>query len=88
MMTKEFKSEVIARFAKSDNDTGSTAVQIALVTEHIYHISNHLQKFRKDNHSRLGLIKLVGKKNRLCRYLKKTDPARYNEVMAMLKRKK
>lgn len=85
MVSSDKKRAIIEEFRASENDTGSSAVQIALLHEHIQHISKHLQKFKKDKHSRLGLIKLVGQKNRLIRYLKRKDLEKYNTVMRALK---
>ena len=85
MITKERKKEVTNKFALSNNDTGSVEVQVGVLTDRINQISNHLQSFSKDKHSRLGLIKLVGKKRRLLRYLEKHNKSSYDNVMAKLK---
>lgn len=85
MIKKERKSEIIAKFAANVNDSGSTAVQIALLTERIEQISKHLQEFKKDEHSRFGLIKLVGQKRRLCSYMKRKNPAEYEKLMKTLR---
>ena len=71
MITKEVKQEIIKKNAQSDNDTGSTAIQIALLTKRIAEISEHLKKFKKDNHSRKGLLKLVSQRKRLEKYMKR-----------------
>lgn len=71
MITKEVKQEIIKKNAQSGNDTGSTAIQIALLTKRIAEISEHLKKFKKDNHSRKGLLKLVSQRKRLEKYMKR-----------------
>ncbi|PCI74240.1 30S ribosomal protein S15 [Candidatus Dependentiae bacterium] len=71
VITKEVKQEIIKKNAQSDNDTGSTAIQIALLTKRIAEISEHLKKFKKDNHSRKGLLKLVSQRKRLEKYMKR-----------------
>ena len=75
MITKENKQEIISNFKKSENDTGSTQVQLGVVTARIAEITEHLRSFPKDFHSRLGLLKLVGKKRRLIKYLERKDKA-------------
>ena len=72
-MTKERKQEIIEKFAQSKNDTGSAQVQIALLTERINELTEHLKVNPKDNHSRRGLLKLVGKRKGFLSYLEKTD---------------
>ncbi len=72
-MTKERKQEIIEKFAQSKNDTGSAQVQIALLTERINELTEHLKANPKDNHSRRGLLKLVGKRKGFLSYLEKTD---------------
>ena len=71
VITKEVKQEIIKKNAQSGNDTGSTAIQIALLTKRIAEISEHLKKFKKDNHSRKGLLKLVSQRKRLEKYMKR-----------------
>ncbi len=83
-ITKEEKQELIRQFQRSDNDTGSPEVQIAILTARINHLTDHLKQHRKDYHSRLGLIKLVSKRNRLLKYLRRTDRPRYLEVIQRL----
>lgn len=73
MICKEVKQEIIKKNAKSTNDTGSTSVQIALLTARISEISEHLKNFNKDFHSRRGLLKLVGQRRRLEKYAKRTS---------------
>jgi len=78
------KQEIIAKFASSENDTGSPAVQIALLTERIKYLTEHLKEHKKDHSSRLGLLKRVGQRKRLLRYLKKKDYDKYQEVITAL----
>ena len=78
------KSEVIAKFQNSDKDTGSPAVQIALLTERIVYLTEHLKTNTKDHSSRLGLLKMVGKRKKLLSYLKKSDYARFTSVVESL----
>ncbi len=78
------KSEVIAKFSNSEKDTGSPAVQIALLTERIVYLTEHLKVNAKDHSSRLGLLKLVGQRRRLMRYLKRKDSKKYSEVISTL----
>ena len=78
------KAEIIAKYAKKDGDTGSTEVQVALITERIKYLTEHLKSNHKDHSSRLGLLKLVGQRRRLMRYLKKTDLTRWNNIKADL----
>jgi small subunit ribosomal protein S15 len=81
MLTKDRKKELIEKFKESDKDTGSASVQIALLTERINYLTEHLKKHKKDFHSRRGLLILVGRRRRLLKYLKKTDPKRYEELI-------
>jgi len=83
-LTKERKQELIGRFGDSDADTGSAAVQIALLTERINELTEHLRLHTKDHHSRRGLLMLVGKRRRLLRYLESTDLDRYRSLVGEL----
>ena len=83
-LARETKDQVITEFAVTDGDTGSPEVQIALLTERIKELTEHLRAFPKDNHSRRGLLKLVGQRRRLLAYLIKKDNARYRVVIARL----
>jgi len=74
------KAEIIAKYAKDKNDTGSTEVQVALITERITYLTEHLKTNKKDHSSRLGLLKLVGQRRRLMRYLKKVNLTRWNTI--------
>jgi len=83
-LTIEAKQEVIDKFKRHESDTGSPEVQIAILTARIEDLSQHLQQHRKDNHSRRGLLKMVGKRRRLLRYLQNTDIERYRKVLSEL----
>lgn len=83
-LARETKDQVISEYAVKDGDTGSAEVQIALLTERIKELTEHLRSFPKDNHSRRGLLKLVGQRRRLLAYLIKKDNARYRAVIARL----
>jgi len=74
------KAAIIAKYAKKDGDTGSTEVQVALITERITYLTEHLKTNHKDHSSRLGLLKLVGQRRRLMRYLKNTNLTRWNNI--------
>ncbi len=78
------KSEVVADFGKTNTDTGSTAVQVALLTKRIEELSQHLQTHRKDHHSRRGLLMMVGKRKRLLSYLERQDYEAYKELIQRL----
>ena len=83
-MTKERKQELIAKYGRGTNDTGSPEVQIALLTERINHLTDHLRTHKKDHHSRRGLLMMVGKRRGLLDYLIKTDIERYRAIIAQL----
>jgi small subunit ribosomal protein S15 len=83
-LARETKEQVISEYAVKDGDTGSAEVQIALLTERIKELTEHLRGFPKDNQSRRGLLKLVGERRRLLKYLIKKDNARYRAVIARL----
>ena len=83
-LARETKDQVISDFAVKDGDTGSAEVQIALLTERIKELTVHLRAFPKDNHSRRGLLKLVGQRRRLLAYLVKKDNARYRAFIARI----
>ncbi len=74
------KNEIIAKYARGENDTGSPEVQIALLTARIKELTDHLQTNKKDHSSRLGLLKLVSKRKRFLKYLRKTDFAKFNSI--------
>jgi len=78
------KQDIVAKFGKDDTDTGSTRVQIALLTTRILELSEHLQRNKKDHHGRRGLLVMVGKRKRLLSYLEKTDFEGYKSLIADL----
>ena len=82
------KKEIIAKFATHEGDTGSPEVQIALLTERINHLNEHLQSHKQDNHARRGLLKMVGKRRGLLDYLKEKDIARYRAIIEALNLRK
>ena len=82
--SKEKKQEVISRYKLHDTDTGSPEVQIALLTEQVNHLAEHLKTHSKDFHSRRGLLKMVGRRRRLLDYLTRTDIDSYRQVIAEL----
>ena len=84
MITKEQKTSVIESNRTHESDTGSPAVQIAILTERINQLTEHLKVHKKDNHSRLGMYKMVGKRRRLLDYLKEKDIERYRACIAKL----
>ena len=83
-MTKERKAEILSTYAREKNDTGSAEVQIALLTERINELTEHLKVHKKDEHSRRGLLIMVGKRKRLLRYLENKDIERYRSLIARL----
>ena len=87
-MTKERKQEIINTFKRDENDTGSSEVQIALLTERINELTEHLKVHKKDNHSRRGLFKIIGKRRNLLNYLAKKDLSRYREIVKQLNLRK
>ncbi|MCR5177824.1 MAG: 30S ribosomal protein S15 [Lachnospiraceae bacterium] len=84
MITKEKKAEIVTKFARSEGDTGSPEVQVAILTERIKELNAHLQVNQKDHHSRRGLLKMVGQRRRLLSYLQKKDIERYRKLIAEL----
>ncbi len=87
MIEKGKKKKLIEKFKAHVEDSGSAAVQIALLSERINYLTEHLKKHKKDFHSRRGLLTLVGRRRRLLSYLEKEDPDSYNEVTKELKLK-
>ena len=83
-LTTEQKREVIQKFGKSDADTGSPEVQIALLTRRINHLTEHLREHKHDHHSRRGLLMLVGQRRRLLNYLQRKDLDRYRGLIQEL----
>lgn len=84
MMTTERKAEIIKEYGRTPNDTGSPEVQVALLTERINVLTEHLKDNKKDHHSRRGLLKMVGKRRGLLDYLKKNDLEGYRALIAKL----
>ena len=80
----EDKTKIIEEHRLHDGDTGSAEVQIALLTARINHLTGHLTSHKKDHASRRGLLKMVGKRSSLLKYLSKTDPTRYRQIIAKL----
>lgn len=78
------KQEVIQKFARNEKDTGSSEVQVALLTERINHLTQHLKEHPKDHHSRRGLLKMVGQRKGLLNYIKQKDIVKYRELIAEL----
>ena len=83
-ITQERKNELINEFKTHDTDTGSPEVQIAVLTEEITNLNEHLRLHKKDHHSRRGLLKMVGKRRNLLNYLRKNDVARYRDLIQKL----
>jgi small subunit ribosomal protein S15 len=83
-LTAERKRELIDKYGRSEGDTGSTEVQVALLTARINELTEHLRSHTKDHHSRRGLLMLVGKRRRLLRYLESSDLERYRGLVADL----
>lgn len=83
-LAKEKKEELVSQFRIHENDSGSPEVQIAILTERIKEITEHLKKFKKDLHSRAGLLRLVGRRRRLLDYLMKKDMKKYKAMVEKL----
>ncbi|MCS6972629.1 MAG: 30S ribosomal protein S15 [Turneriella sp.] len=88
MLTAKDKKALIAAHQRSSRDTGSVEVQVALLTERINRLTAHFQKHVKDHHSRVGLLKLVGRRRRLLDYLRRNDAERYQALIAKLNLRK
>ena len=84
-LTVEQKTDIIKRFRRDEHDTGSPEVQVALLTASIEQLTAHLQSHKKDDHSRLGLLKQVAKRRRLLNFLKRLDEERYQALIKELK---
>lgn len=84
MLGTERKQALIREYQTRDGDTGSTGVQVAILTQRINHLSDHLRTHRKDFHCLRGLLKLVGQRRRLLRYLRRHDSGRYRDLTASL----
>jgi small subunit ribosomal protein S15 len=83
-MLKERKQEIITTYQQKEGDTGSPEVQIAILTERINHLTDHLKTHKKDHHSRRGLLMMVGKRKNLLSYLMKKDIERYRAIIEKL----
>ena len=83
-LTSEKKQELIGKYGRSDGDTGSAEVQVAMLTERINDLTEHLRTHSKDHHSRVGLLKMVGRRRRLLRYLESNDLDRYRSLVSEL----
>ena len=83
-MRPEVKQEIIAKYKLHESDTGSPEVQVAILTERINHLNEHLKEFKKDHHSRRGLLKMVGQRRGLLAYLQKVDIERYRSLIGKL----
>ncbi|MEF3304880.1 30S ribosomal protein S15 [Paenibacillus sp. GYB003] len=83
-LTQERKTQLIQDFKKHESDTGSPEVQIAILTENIVNLTNHLRVHKKDHHSRRGLLKMVGQRRKLLAYLKNNDVGRYSALIERL----
>ena len=88
MISKEKKAELVKKFGKKDNDTGSTEVQVALLTERINELNDHLTANPNDHHSRRGLLMMVGKRKQLLKYLETNNLAAYRELIKNLNLRK
>lgn len=84
MITKEKKQEIMQAYARTEGDTGSPEVQVAVLTERINELTEHLKVHKKDHHSRRGLLKMVGQRRNLLAYLKKKDIERYRSLIERL----
>ncbi len=84
MLTKEQKIEIIEEYGRTPNDTGSPEVQVALLTRRINDLTEHLKIHKHDEHSRRGLLKMVGRRRRHLAYLKRVSPERYRKVIRRL----
>lgn len=87
-LTKEEKSKIVSEYARSKGDTGSVEVQVALLTERINTLTEHMKEHKHDYHTNRGLLKLVGKRKSLLDYLKEEDVQRYRELISKLNLRK
>ena len=83
-ISKERTAELVAEYGKDANDTGSVEVQVAILTERIRNLTEHLKVHKKDNHTRRGLMKLIGKRRGLLKYIKKRDIEQYRSLVKRL----
>ncbi|MBM4174890.1 MAG: 30S ribosomal protein S15 [Ignavibacteria bacterium] len=84
MLTKELKKELIQKYGGGEKNSGKAEVQIAILTTRINELTSHFEKHKKDNHSRVGLLKMVGKRRRLLDYLTNKDITRYRKIIEEL----
>ena len=84
MISKEQKEQIVAQYGRTAGDTGSPEVQVAILSERIKNLTEHLKVHKKDHHSRRGLLKMVGKRRGLLNYLKEVDIERYRAIIASL----
>ena len=87
-LTKDLKAGIIVKYGKNNKDTGTPEVQIALLTARINDLAPHFEKFTKDHHSRVGLLKMVGKRRRLLDYLQEKNIERYRKIISDLQIRK
>ncbi|MHC1746254.1 MAG: 30S ribosomal protein S15 [Negativicutes bacterium] len=87
-MTPEVKQQLIEKFRAHETDTGSPEVQIAILSQRIGYLTEHLKEHKKDHHSRRGLLKMVGQRRRLLKYLRDNDIARYRSILEKLNLRK
>ena len=87
-MKRDDKKSIITQYAKHQKDTGSAQVQIAILTNRINELTEHLKEHKKDNHSRRGLLLMVGKRRKLLNYVKNSQPEKYPELIASLNLRK
>ena len=87
-MDKELKAQIMKTYARSEGDTGSPEVQVALLTERINHLNEHLKVNKNDHHSNRGLLLMVGRRRNMLEYLKKTDIERYRTLISRLNLRK
>jgi small subunit ribosomal protein S15 len=87
-ITKDQKADIVKKYGKTEHDTGAPEVQIALLTARINDLTPHFEKFTKDHHSRVGLLKMVGKRRRLLDYLQEKNIDRYRKIIADLQIRK
>jgi small subunit ribosomal protein S15 len=87
-LTKEKKQELVSNFQLHDKDTGSVEVQVAMLTERVNYLTEHLKMHPKDHHSNMGLLRMVGKRRRLLNYLRTSDPKAYQALIETLNLRK
>ena len=83
-LSVEAKAKIVSEFGRGENDSGSTEVQVALLTAQINHLQGHFAEHKKDHHSRRGLLRMVSQRRKLLDYLKRKDEARYKDLIAKL----